>query len=69
LESFLGKYGVPRERAVSIGDSFIDVSMFEASGMSIAYNPSDEVARERATHVVESSSLTAILPLLIDGAD
>ncbi|MEM0449036.1 MAG: HAD family phosphatase [Methanomassiliicoccales archaeon] len=67
LESCMAKFNVPRERTAAIGDSFIDVSMFEAAGMSIAYNPSDEVVRRSATYVVEGGSLTAILPYILDG--
>jgi len=66
LEFFLAKYSVPRSRAASIGDSFIDIPMFEASGMSIAYNPSDEVVAGKATHVVRSRSLTSVLPYILD---
>ncbi len=66
LEHFLSKYSVPKERAASIGDSFIDIPMFEASGMSIAYNPSDELVERRATHVVRSRSLTSVLPFILD---
>jgi phosphoserine phosphatase len=65
MEALLRKYEVPRERAASVGDSFIDISMFEASGMSIAYNPSDDMVRRHATHVVEGQELTAILPLVL----
>jgi phosphoserine phosphatase len=67
LESFLTKYSVRKDRAASIGDSFIDIPMFEASGMSIAYNPSDEMAARRATFVVRSKNLTAILPYILEG--
>jgi phosphoserine phosphatase len=65
LESLLSKYSVVRARAASIGDSFIDIPMFEASGMSIAYNPSDDLAARKATHVVRSQDLTAVLPYLL----
>lgn len=67
LESFLAKYSVSKERAASIGDSFIDIPMFEASGMSIAYNPSDDLAARKATHVVRSQDLRAILPYILMG--
>lgn len=66
LEHFLAKYSVPKERAASVGDSFIDIPMFEASGMSIAYNPSDEGVAGKATHVVRSQNLTSILPYILD---
>jgi len=66
LEFLLRKHGVSKERTASIGDSFIDIPMFEASGMSIAYNPSDDVVRKKATYVVESTDLTAVLPYILD---
>jgi phosphoserine phosphatase len=61
----MAKYSVSRERVASIGDSFIDIPMFQASGMSIAYNPLDEVVARSATHVVRSQNLMAVLPYLL----
>lgn len=66
LEYFLAKYSVSKDRAASIGDSFIDIPMFEASGMSIAYNPSDDAVADKATFVVRSQRLTSVLPYILD---
>jgi phosphoserine phosphatase len=68
LDYFMAKYSVSRERVASIGDSFIDIPMFQASGMSIAYNPLDEVVARSATHIVRSQNLMAVLPYLLGKA-
>lgn len=69
LGSILHRYSVPKERAACVGDSFIDIPMFEACGMSIAYNPTDDTVGKRATYVVVSKNLQAILPLILEGDD
>lgn len=66
MTSFLDKYQVARKRAACIGDSLIDIPMFEACGVSIAFNPIDDVVVKKATYIVKDKNLTAILPILLD---
>lgn len=65
LRHILLENNIEKERAACVGDSRIDIPMFEACGMSIAYNPSDEEVARRATQVVRSRDLRAILPLIL----
>ncbi len=65
LEGFQDKYGVPAERTVAIGNSFVDVSMFSASALSIAFNPIDETVEKSADVVLRSKDLRDVLrPIL-----
>jgi phosphoserine phosphatase len=65
LERFQARYGVTAERTVAIGNSFVDVSMFSASGLSIAFNPIDEVVEKSADVVLRSRDLRDVLgPIL-----
>lgn len=68
LQSLLDRYGIAKQRAACVGDSFIDIAMFESCGLSIAFNPSDEMVAKKATHVVRDKSLTAILPYIVGPA-
>ena len=65
VEKFSSVYGVDQEHVCSVGNSFIDVSMFEASGLKIAFNPIDEYVAHRANVVVRSKDLSDILPHII----
>jgi len=69
LEAFLAKYSVIKERAACVGDSFIDIPMFKACGMSIAFNPLDDRVSDSATYVVRDQSLRAVLPFILNGND
>ena len=69
LERFQQEFGIAPERTVSIGDSFIDVSMFELSALSIAFNPIDDYVTEKADHVVRERDLRLVLPLILGGRD
>jgi phosphoserine phosphatase len=66
LEALLRKYSVSPERAACVGDSFIDIPMFRACGMSIAFNPLDRRVCDSATHVVRDRNLNAVLPFILD---
>ncbi|MCQ5374988.1 MAG: HAD family phosphatase [Methanomassiliicoccales archaeon] len=66
LDSFLKKWGIARNRVVSIGNSFVDVSMFEESGLSIAFNPIDEIVVRKAHVTVQSNDLRAVLPFIFE---
>jgi phosphoserine phosphatase len=65
LMKFQQKYGITPERTVSIGDSFIDISMFELSGLSIAFNPIDDYVTSVADHIIKERDLRLVLPLII----
>jgi phosphoserine phosphatase len=65
LEGFQRRFGVPPERTASIGDSFIDVSMFELSGLKIAFNPIDDHVIEKADHVIRERDLRLVLPHIL----
>ncbi|MBI0583843.1 MAG: HAD-IB family phosphatase [Methanomassiliicoccus sp.] len=67
LERFQQRYGVTAERTVAIGNSFVDVSMFSASGLSIAFNPIDEMVERSADVVLRARDLRAVLPPILDG--
>jgi len=66
LDRFLRRWDVPGERAAAVGNSFVDVSMFNGCGFSIAFNPIDAWVAENASSVVNSDDLGDILPLLLD---
>ena len=63
--SFIEKYGTTKERTVSIGNSFTDIKMFNATGMSIAFNPEKDGTAEAADHVVVSKNIADVLDYII----
>jgi phosphoserine phosphatase len=65
LQKFQEMYGVPPERTVAIGNSFVDVSMFAASELSIAFNPIDDFVEKNADAVVRSRDLRDVLPPIL----
>ena len=58
------KLGTRLEDTTSIGNSKYDVTMFERTGNSIAFHPSDDRVRSCAMHVVEDGDLTRVLQYL-----
>jgi phosphoserine phosphatase len=65
LERFMEDFQVGKSEVASVGDSFIDVAMFEVSRIGIAFNPSDESVIEKADVVIRSDDLSAVLETLI----
>lgn len=53
--------GARKEDVVSVGNSRYDVSMFEHSGLGIAFCPEDDHVRTRADFVVDDKDLSLIL--------
>lgn len=63
-------FGVKGERTITVGNSFGDVSMFELSGLSIAFNPLDmEITGAAADHVVVSQNISDILDIILEVKD
>lgn len=65
LTRLLRKLRIDPERCAAVGNSFIDVQMFEVSGCGIAFMPVDEEARKGADFVVSKPDLREILPHII----
>lgn len=56
--------GFRLEDTVSVGNSKYDVTMFERTGTSVAFHPSDDYVRAHAKLVVEDGALTELLKYL-----
>ncbi len=65
LQRFQQKFGVAEERTVAIGNSFVDVSMFSASGLAIAFNPIDDEVQRNADVVLRSRDIRDVLPPIL----
>ncbi len=66
VDLFCGQFGVDYRDVVTVGDSDGDISMFEHSGFSVAFNPRTERTARAATMVHRGDSLLdlpALLPL------
>jgi phosphoserine phosphatase len=64
VREFQKKYGTDKDRTVSIGNSFTDIGMFRNSGLSIAFNPIDEMTIEAADAVVRSDNISDVLDII-----
>jgi phosphoserine phosphatase len=53
---------------VAIGNSFVDVSMFSGSGLSIAFNPIDDFVEKSADVVLRTRDLRDVLPPILENA-
>jgi len=69
VREFIRKYNTTPERTVSIGNSFTDIKMFEATGLSIAFNPEDDRTRNAADHVVVSKNIADVLDYIIPSTE
>jgi phosphoserine phosphatase len=58
--------GISPAETVAVGDSSVDVTMFRNAGLSIAFNPRDEITERSATHVVRGRDLRSVLPLILE---
>jgi len=59
------KFGIDKDKTVSLGNSQVDVQMFKQSDLGIAFCPEDEKTRENADVVVEERDLTKVLELIL----
>lgn len=66
LEKIMRANRVGRNESVAVGDYINDISLFEAAGYSIAFNPKDGKLLAYADEVILEKDLTRILPLLGD---
>jgi len=69
MREFIEQFGTTRERTVSVGNSCTDIKMFENSGLSIAFNPIDDVTKNSADHVIYSSNISDVLDIIFEIED
>jgi HAD superfamily PSPase-like hydrolase len=55
------EFGLSSEDCAAVGNSEIDVAMFERSRIGVAFLPEDEQVRRRATHVVTEKDLRRVI--------
>lgn len=61
LEALAEEFGVTTRECAFVGDSWNDLPVFRAAGISIAYRPKLDALREAADVVIDDGSLTALL--------
>jgi len=59
------RFDLSKEDIAAVGDTYIDIPMFEACGFGIAFNPSDERVTQAADVVVREKDLSLLIPLLV----
>jgi phosphoserine phosphatase len=65
VRALQARLGIPPEATAAVGNSEIDVGMFRASRIRVAFAPDDDIVRAHATHVVEGRDLREVLPILL----
>ncbi|HOC77583.1 MAG TPA: HAD-IB family phosphatase [Methanofastidiosum sp.] len=61
IDQIRNNFGLKKEDIVSIGDSKYDIPMFQASGLSLAFDPKDEEVIKEADFVICERNLLRIL--------
>ncbi|RLE63042.1 MAG: hypothetical protein DRJ38_08505 [Thermoprotei archaeon] len=64
LKKICNKIGIKTENCIAIGDSEVDIPMFEEANIGIAFNPKDWKTAEKADIVVYSSDLRSLIPVV-----
>lgn len=60
------EFGLSREECAAVGNSEIDVAMFERSRIGVAFLPEDDHVRRQATYVVTEKDLRRVIAPLTD---
>jgi len=64
LKAFCLGFGLDPSEVAAVGDTEGDISMFEAAGWSVAFNPESEAVARRASAVVPGRDLRDLVPHL-----
>ncbi|KYK20142.1 hypothetical protein AYK21_01605 [Thermoplasmatales archaeon SG8-52-2] len=64
VKSFLKELKIPLNRVASVGNSCFDIPMLEITGLSIAFNPTDDCTIKAADFFFKEKDLSKILPVL-----
>ena len=65
IEQLSKQTKIPLKNIATVGNSCFDIPMFKKTGLSIAFNPSDECVKKAADIIIESKNLIKILPFFV----
>lgn len=65
LRGLQNRLGIPPEETASVGNSEIDVGLFRASTVKVAFLPQDDYIIRHATDVVREKDMRQIIPLIL----
>jgi phosphoserine phosphatase len=68
VRTLQAELGVSKSESAAVGNSDIDVAMFEACALGIAFLPADDHVRRHATRIVTAHDLSECLPYLLEEA-
>ena len=66
VKDLIGKLDLEPNSVVAVGNGEIDIPMFKATGLGIAFNPHDSKIRKSADIVIEEKNLTEILKYIFE---
>ena len=64
MEEIIKKYQLEKNEIAAVGDTMVDLPMFEIAGLSIAVNTDDERVINQADYHLKSRNLTPLLKLI-----
>jgi phosphoserine phosphatase len=68
LERLQAELRVTPQETAAIGNSDIDVGMFQRASLGIAFHPEDEAVRRGASYVAKTNDLAELIPLLTESS-
>ena len=66
MEKLMGKLGIPREEAAAIGDTVVDIPLFERAVLGIAVNTENSKVIERADYHLKDKDLRNLIHIITD---
>ena len=64
MEEIIKKYKLEKNEIAAVGDTMVDLPMFEIAGLSIAVNTDDERVIKQADYQLKSEDLSTLLKLI-----
>jgi len=66
MDQLLEKMGFTKEEVASVGDTTVDIPLFQRSGLGIAVNTDDERVISEADYHLKENNLRKLIPVIIN---
>jgi len=66
MDQLLEKMGFTKEEVASVGDTTVDIPLFQRSGLGIAVNTDNERVISEADYHLKENNLRKLIPVIID---
>ena len=64
MDALLDRLNIPKDEVAAVGDTVVDIPLFERAGLGIAVNTNDQRVIDEADYHLKEKNLRKLIPII-----